>query len=29
MSIVFDQAPETQARRAVDLVLQRIGFIDV
>ena len=29
MSIVFDQAPETQARRAVDVVLQRIGFIDV
>ena len=29
MSIVFDQSPETQASRAVDLVLQRIGFIDV
>jgi LacI family transcriptional regulator len=29
MSIVFDQAPETQARRAVDVVLQKIGFIDV
>jgi LacI family transcriptional regulator len=29
MSLAFDQAPETQARRAVDLVLQRIGFIDV
>ena len=29
MSIVFDQAPETQARRAVDVVLQRIGFIDL
>lgn len=27
MSIVFDQAPETQARRAIDIVLQRIGFI--
>jgi len=29
MSIVFDQAPETQARRAVDMVLQKIGFIDL
>lgn len=27
MSIVFDQAPETQARRAIDVVLRRIGFI--
>jgi LacI family transcriptional regulator len=29
MNIVFDQAPEVQARRAVDVVLRRIGFIDV
>jgi LacI family transcriptional regulator len=29
MNIVFDQAPEIQARRAIDLVLKRIGFIDV
>jgi LacI family transcriptional regulator len=28
MNIVFDQAPETQARRAVDIVLRRIGFLD-
>jgi LacI family transcriptional regulator len=29
MNIVFDQAPEIQARRAVDIILRRIGFIDV
>jgi LacI family transcriptional regulator len=29
MNIVFDQIPETQARRSVDLVLKRIGFIDL
>jgi LacI family transcriptional regulator len=29
MDIVLDQAPEIQARRAVDTVLRRIGFIDV
>jgi LacI family transcriptional regulator len=28
MNIVFDQAPETQARRAVDIVLRRVGFLD-
>jgi LacI family transcriptional regulator len=29
MNMVLDQAPEIQARRAVDKVLRRIGFIDV
>jgi LacI family transcriptional regulator len=29
MDIVLDQAPEIQARRAVDTVLHRIGFLDV
>src|SRR5262249_24778301 len=29
MEMVLDQAPEVQARRAIDLVLQRIGFIDI
>jgi LacI family transcriptional regulator len=29
MDIVLDQAPEIQARRALDTVLRRIGFIDV
>ena len=29
MDIVLDQAPEVQARRAVDTVLHRIGFHDV
>lgn len=29
MDIVLDQAPETQARRAVDTVLKQLGFIDV
>jgi LacI family transcriptional regulator len=26
---VLDQAPEVQARRAIDTVLYRIGFLDV
>lgn len=29
MSLVLDQAPEIQARRAIDTVLRKIGFIDV
>lgn len=29
MSMVLDQAPEIQARRAIDTVLRKIGFIDV
>jgi LacI family transcriptional regulator len=29
MDIVLDQAPEVQARRALDTVLRRIGFLDV
>jgi LacI family transcriptional regulator len=29
MDIVLDQAPEVQARRALDTVLHRIGFLDV
>jgi LacI family transcriptional regulator len=29
MEVVLDQAPEVQARRALDLVLKRIGFIDI
>jgi LacI family transcriptional regulator len=29
MDIVLDQAPEVQARRAIDAVLRRIGFFDV
>jgi LacI family transcriptional regulator len=29
MNIVFDQAPEIQARRAIDIILRRIGFVDV
>jgi LacI family transcriptional regulator len=29
MDIVLDQAPEVQARRAVDLVLHRLGFLDL
>ena len=29
MSIVLDQAPEVQARRALDTVLRKIGLIDV
>jgi LacI family transcriptional regulator len=29
MDIVLDQAPEVQARRAIDTVLRQIGFIDV
>jgi LacI family transcriptional regulator len=28
MDIVLDQAPEVQARRAIDAVLSRIGFLD-
>lgn len=29
MDIVLDQAPEVQARRAVDTILKQLGFIDV
>jgi LacI family transcriptional regulator len=29
MSMVLDQAPEIQARRAIDTILRNIGFIDV
>jgi LacI family transcriptional regulator len=29
MDIVLDQAPEVQARRALDTVLRRIGFLDI
>jgi LacI family transcriptional regulator len=29
MSIVLDQAPQVQARRALDTVLRKIGLIDV
>ena len=29
MDLVLDQAPELQARRALDTILHRIGFIDV
>ena len=29
MDIVLDQAPEIQARRAVDTILRKVGFIDV
>jgi LacI family transcriptional regulator len=29
MDIVLDQAPEAQARRALDLVLRRIGLTDI
>lgn len=29
MSIVLDQAPEIQARCAIDLPLRRLGLIDV
>jgi LacI family transcriptional regulator, galactose operon repressor len=29
MNIVLDQGPEIQARRAIDTVLRRIGFLDV
>ena len=29
MAVVLDQAPEAQARRAIDLVLSRIGLLDV
>jgi len=27
MDVVLDQAPEAQARRSLDLLLQRLGFI--
>ncbi|MGO8655339.1 LacI family transcriptional regulator, partial [Rhizobium ruizarguesonis] len=29
MSIVLDQAPEVQARRSIDLALNRLGLIEV
>lgn len=29
MHLALDQAPETQARRALDTILRRIGLIDV
>jgi LacI family transcriptional regulator len=29
MAVVLDQAPEAQARRATDLILKRIGLLDV
>jgi LacI family transcriptional regulator len=29
MSVVLDQAPEAQARRAIDLMLQKIGLLDL
>jgi LacI family transcriptional regulator len=29
MDVVLDQAPEAQARRALDLILRRIGFTDI
>lgn len=29
MSAVLDQAPEAQARRAMDLMLHRIGMLDI
>ena len=29
MSVVLDQAPEAQARRAIDLMLRKIGLLDV
>jgi LacI family transcriptional regulator len=29
MTMVLDQAPEIQARRSLDTVLRRIGFIDI
>ena len=29
MSVVLDQAPEAQARRAIDLMLGKIGLLDV
>lgn len=29
MDVVLDQAPEAQARRAIDLMLRRIGFTDI
>ena len=29
MAVVLDQAPEAQARRAIDLMLKKIGLLDV
>lgn len=29
MTVVLDQAPETQARRSLDIVMKRLGLIDV
>jgi len=29
MDIVLDQAPEAQARRALDLILRRLGLTDI
>src|SRR5262249_12055574 len=29
MSVVLDQAPEAQARRAIDLMLKKIGLLDM
>ena len=29
MSVVLDQAPEAQARRAIDLMLKKVGLLDM
>lgn len=29
MQLVLDQAPETQARRSIDRILQLVGFLDL
>jgi LacI family transcriptional regulator len=29
MAVVLDQAPEAQARRAIDLMLKKIGLLDM
>lgn len=29
MSVVIDQAPEAQTRRAIDLMLKRIGLLEI
>ena len=29
MSLVMDQAPEAQARRAIDLTLKRLGLLEM
>ena len=29
MDVVLDQAPEAQARRAIDLMLQKLGMLDI